>query len=78
MMGYINIDHARHYLRKAGVLFNNRDTLSVHGDLTTLEGQVEGFGGRHKTEFRIVLKSNGVFVEYTDHYGDSFIKQVEE
>lgn len=75
---YIDIDHTRRYLKKAGVIFNVSDNLYVSGDLTTLEGHVEGYGGRFKTEFRIVLKSNGVFVEYTDHYGDSFIKKVEQ
>lgn len=74
---YLDIDHTRSHLRAAGIRFNSDDKVVVNGDLSELEGNVEVYKGRGPTiQFKIMLRDNGIFVDYYDGYGKNFIKKV--
>ena len=77
----IDIAHTRNYLRKAGIQFRKKDPVSVNGNLSTLSGHVVAYKGTRiegKVEFSIRLCKNGIFVEYTDNWCDTYIKCIEE
>lgn len=78
VMDYIDIAHTRRYLRAAGISFNRNDEIQVDGDMGKLEGSLHAFGRGPKITFAILLRYNGVFVDWFDGYDRSYIKKVED
>ena len=78
---FLLIEHVSGYLKRAGIRHNK--IIECKGDVTTLTGvAVESFGPnptyQEKTRFTIYARSNGRFVDYTTHYGDSYIKKIND
>jgi hypothetical protein len=79
-MSYIDVDHARHYLGKTSIRFNKKDKIS-YGECNTdeINGVLHQYGGKGTTfTFCIMLRDNGVFVDWSNHYGDRKIEKVED
>ena len=74
----LDIGNTRHWLRIAKIEANTyNDKVVVGGDLSSLKGYIEPYGGRLRNiNFEIMLRTNGVFIDYVDSYGDSYIKKL--
>jgi hypothetical protein len=72
---YLLIDNLSGYLRLAGIPHDRIE--GGGGDVTTLKGVavVEHFG---ETHFTVSARNNGIFIDYTDPFGRSFIKKIED
>ena len=76
---YLDIEHTRFYLRKAGVVFNKSDKISCNGDLSTLEGSIQVFGGHGgQTDFRIENYDNCTAVTTRDRFGKRVLRIIDE
>ena len=76
-MRHLDIDFVRHYLKSAGINFNDDDEIVANGTLDELTGHVKTLGGHGPTiRFTLYARDNGIFIDYHNGYDKSFIKPI--
>jgi hypothetical protein len=75
---WIDIEHTRYWLEKTSMRFNQKDKIDFgECDMREINGVLHQYGGRGtRFTFKIMLRSNGVFVDWADHFGKSKIEEV--
>jgi hypothetical protein len=64
----LDISLTKSYLKRARIMFNDSDKIVVNGDLGTLEGTVDQYDGHGSMiHFKIMSRSNGIFVDWRMH-----------